>query len=165
MGKRTFILEMMKVLTSINPTEIILSIIYVDCDYFRALFKVSTISGEKTTGPGGALATLANAAVNAKLSGLNQVSASGGSTAIPISTGNVTGRSPMVVTPTGLKITPVPGSAVTGRAAAIAAQQQQAANAQQLRSSSGATILQTQSLPGTQTKQQVMLVSKIIFSS
>lgn len=34
-------------------------------------------------------------------------------------------RIPTVVTPTGLKITPVPGSAVTGRAAIVAAAQAQ----------------------------------------
>ena len=38
--------------------------------------------------------------------------------------GSTVQRGPTVVTPTGLKITPVPGSAVTGRAAALAAQAQ-----------------------------------------
>ncbi|CAL8106485.1 unnamed protein product [Calicophoron daubneyi] len=63
-------------------------------------------------------------------------------------------RGPTVVTPTGLKITPVPGSAVTGRAAALAAQQSSVGGI----TPSGATVLRASSGFGVAGKQQVITV-------
>lgn len=62
-------------------------------------------------------------------------------------------RGPTVVTPTGLKITPVPGSAVAGRAAAIAAVAQQSLSAGGAHS--GHTIIRS-SCPPIAPKQVIL---------
>lgn len=83
--------------------------------------------------PNASLHALASAAANANSNAIPIVSrwnSSTGVTAVPMTNALLTAttgtqRGATVVTPTGLKITPVPGSAVTGRAAAMAAVSQQ----------------------------------------
>lgn len=66
-----------------------------------------------------------------------------------------TSRTPTVVTPTGLKYTPVPSSAVTGRAAAITAVSQSPVSSV---TPTGATIIRTPSAIAIQPKPQVIAV-------
>ncbi|KAA3680030.1 host cell factor [Paragonimus westermani] len=73
---------------------------------------------------------------------------------VPVSTFG-TPRAPTVVTPTGLKYTPVPGGAVTGRAAAMAAVAQQSSAGV---TSVGPTIIRATPSIAVASKQQVIAV-------